>query len=296
MTEQSLPWFLSPERSHADWAPLYAELIPGSGERLTVGVIVRSERRLTVEVNPKLGLLSGILGKDVGREWKKILTDSLQHWKRRFEKKDIDEFVFPSELGSYWVGEARKADGRNWDDMLALIWDMASCLAQTWEQSGPQQEEENLIRLRTSKFVGRVKSLTLQQIPDFEEFFNKELILQKGGQERRPMFHFAGNRSVGTFFAIGALPKSWRRGGELQRHLQGMKGALLDLERCAQSYPERKPYALICRPKERLDSESEDFLQTFINDVKFSGVEDVPVTDDQQGVVAVCQREQREVA
>ena len=198
LNELSIPPRTSNHR--AEWCPLYLESLPGSGERLCIGVVGADDTTFDALPVPNLSRLSSVYGKgSPSFEWAAKLA--ILEVREIVARMGIDRLNFEMQgFEGFYAGEKRIGAGRNLQDLLSLALQQSSALA---SQSSAESAGSDVAELtRAGPLTGAVKKIVVGLRPQLRENFGLQYRFSKS--TRPTVFGFVGRRMIANFTSLGA--------------------------------------------------------------------------------------------
>lgn len=215
---------VAPRRSchWGEWVPVYLEPLPGSGERICVGIVATdnvSIRTLAVARLERLQCAYGAAARSIA--WSAHLV--MLEVKAVVEAGGIDRLSDSiSGVEGASVGSRRTGVGRDLDDLATLALQQASTLTAT-ETELPTLLSPHIAAERASPIVSAVQRAVLMLRPALRDNFGRQFSLSDSA--RPTVYGFVGQRIVANFATLGGASAD-RLGGQVDR----AKARLWDLE------------------------------------------------------------------
>jgi hypothetical protein len=192
---------ISPRTSNhrAQWCPLYLEPMPGSGERVCIGVVGVDDTTFGALPVPHLSRLGSVYGKgSPSFEWAaKLAIFEVQEIVGR---KGIDRLNLEMQgFEGFCAGEKRVGAGRDLQDLLSLALRQSSALAASLS-ADPERFEVAEVN-RAGPIAGAVKRIVVGLRPQLRANFGLEYRFSKS--TRPTAFGFVGRRIVANFTSLG---------------------------------------------------------------------------------------------
>ena len=193
---------LPPRRSNhrGEWVPLYLEPLPGSGERLCIGVIAADSsgiRSLSVPHMERLQCAYGVAAQSIAWSARLAMLEA----SAVAQQRGLDGLGETS-LGieGLSVGERHIGGGRDLDDVAVLALRQSSALV---------AQEENELSLvatspepeRASPLVKAVQRVVVTVRPELRESFGRHFSFSTSA--RPTIYGFVGHRLVANFASLG---------------------------------------------------------------------------------------------
>lgn len=206
----------------ASWWPIQMETVPGSGERLTIAIVVRSrEGQASVRQAIDPATLAQMFGSD-GKGMQFIVGNTVLSLRKQLDNLTaVEQLEFP--FGDLFLGLRRDCITRDTNETFALALRMSSGFAQSAfgmseEKADTNKEVQQAFEEWSDKI--RTQVMVAQTIDTWNSAFNVPLIL-KGRKKAR--FGFVRGGYIAHF---GVL----RAGRTAAADLRALKLKLFDLE------------------------------------------------------------------
>jgi hypothetical protein len=193
---------ISPRTSNhrAQWCPLYLEPLPGSGERVCIGVVGVDETTFAALPVPNLNRLASVYSKgSQSFEWAAKLA--LLEIQEIVGRNGIDRLNLEMHgFEGFCAGEKRIGAGRDLQDLLSLALRQSSAIAAASlpaDSEGFEVAEVN----RAGPIAGAVKRIVVGLRPQLRANFGLEYRFSK--TTRPTAFGFVGRRIVANFTSLG---------------------------------------------------------------------------------------------
>lgn len=160
------------------WAPIFWEPVDGTGERLTIGAVVRFSGTVSAHRFLRDDVLDSLFGKSANNV--RNLMDSALNMIRIIAEHDFNSIKKP--MSGFEVGEPRFTQPKSVNDALrsaALLYSSLANLDKIDDldaEDAPPQEEVN------RRFSTEVRESVLQINPTFDRWFNRQAVLIDGGE------------------------------------------------------------------------------------------------------------------
>ena len=183
------------------WLPVYLEPLPGSGERICIGVIATDGAAVEVAEVPELHRLQAVYG---------TATSSVL-WAARLAMLEATALaksagleglrLLPSRMEGLHVGdEVRRGAGRNLSNLAAIALQQASPFA-SLKAIGYMVPDVDLQSSRPSPLVAAIKSSVTSVRYDLRGSFQRSY---KFAERTRPtVYGFVGRRLIANFASLG---------------------------------------------------------------------------------------------
>lgn len=215
---------IAPRRSchRGEWVPVYLEPLPGSGERICIGVVVTDNatvRALPVVRLERLQCAYGTAARSIAWAAQLVMSEV----KSVVEAGGIERLS--DSIGGVegaFVGDRRVGAGRDLDDLATLALRQASTLTAT-EPDQPMLLTPHIAAERASPIVKAVQRAVLMLRPALRDNFGRQF--SQSDTARPTVYGFVGQRIVANFATLGGASAD-RLGGQVDR----AKARLWDLE------------------------------------------------------------------
>lgn len=180
---------------HAVWTPVYLEPIHGSGERLTVAIIVSTEHRAEIRpvIRPEvLRALYGAKAKGI-RGIVELAVDSLSEHVRAFHS--LDSWASP--ISGIHLGKPREASSNDVDGVMRQAIQSAASLSALEPLSNDQLDDESLVQVANKKWADQVRDEIKTKRLALLPYFNRSGKFFENGELVR--FGFLGHGVVAQF-------------------------------------------------------------------------------------------------
>lgn len=238
----------------AQWAPIYLEVLPGSGERLAIATVALEGRRFSIAPaldSPVIACMYGAHAERVQYFVDAILESLSDHFE---DGGSIAEWA-PPYADTTYVGPASEAYGDSLKEIAEGGLILASSLSIVPRRMIPQMAfNEPSEGTRLDRWAGAVRQAVLSFRPGWENRFGHVFQVKPGAAPIR--VGYAGPRVAAHFLRLGQSSLS-------KRHKDG-KGKLFDLEslRLHDGIAPRSSYELlISRPSTPSDDCSDRDLE-----------------------------------
>jgi hypothetical protein len=200
------------------WRPLYLEPLPGSGERVCIGVTGSDGFRAQTLAVSDLRRLSATYGlASASFEWAARLA--LLEIKGAIDRLGLEDLSVDGVEGLH-IGPARTGVGRSLDDLLSLALQQSSALEATQEIDAETDSESSI---RSGPLVATIRQLVVGIRPTLRANFGRTF--RSVGARRPTAFGFVGRRLVANFASLGSeSPQA------LANQVDRAKARLWDLE------------------------------------------------------------------
>jgi hypothetical protein len=206
----------------ANWWPIQLETVPGSGERLTIAIVVRSrEGQASVRQAIDPATLAQMFGTD-GKGMQFIVGNTVLSLRKQLDNMvAVEQLDFP--FGDIFLGPKRDCITRDTNEAFALALRMSSGFAlsafgMSEERANPNKEVQQAFEEWSDKI--RTEVMVAQSMDTWNSAFNVSLML-KGTKKAR--FGFVRGGYIAHF---GVL----RAGRTAAADLRALKLKLFDLE------------------------------------------------------------------
>lgn len=209
-----------------EWVPVYLEPLPGSGERICIGIVATD--RITVRTLPvarldRLQCAYGIAARSISWSAQLVMSEV----KAVVEAEGIERLS--DSIGGIEgasVGDRRVGVGCDLDDLATLALRQASTLTAT-ESEQPVALTPHIPTERASPIVKAVQRAVLMLRPALRDSFGQQFSLSDS--DRPTVYGFVGQRIVANFATLGGASAD-RLGSQVDR----AKARLWDLEQLQQ--------------------------------------------------------------
>jgi hypothetical protein len=182
-----------------EWCALYLEPLPGSGERLCIGVVgVDGTMSKTLPVTTLSGLYPAFGKASSSFEWAARLA--ILEVRSIAENRGLDPLVEEMQsFEGFCVGERRMGAGHDLEDLLRLSLSQSSALEVY--KSGQVDAPDAAEVLRAGPVANAVKRIVVAVRPTLRENFARQYRFSDSA--RPTSFGFVGQRIVANFATIG---------------------------------------------------------------------------------------------
>jgi hypothetical protein len=195
----SLPIPPRTSNHRGEWCPLYLEPLPGSGERVCIGVVGVDNTTFQALPVPNLGGLNSVYSKgSMSFEWAAKLA--MLEVREIVSRAGIDRLnLAMSGFEGFYAGEKRVGAGRDLQDLLSLALQQSSALAArlSADSEGFEVAEVN----RAGPIAGAVKRIVVGLRPQLRANFGLQYRFSKS--TRPTVFGFIGRRIIANFTSLG---------------------------------------------------------------------------------------------
>ena len=202
----------------ARWRPIQIEPVPGSGERITVGVAVAGDGGYVVELAPGIDKLDCLYGREA-RAIIDAATLSVASLDQHLRDHGPDAWnSFEAPFISVDFGEERVASGSSLEGIAHQAFTLSSSLMVSQRQQIAEIPSTAIAKLvedhspvaTETKLTKSVREIVTRERPRLEEAFN--VPLKTGHNRRAPVVHFLTHRTVANFNLMrpGRVPQSLR--------------------------------------------------------------------------------------
>lgn len=163
------------------WAPIFWEPVEATGERLTVGVVVRLHGKVSAHRIIRDDVLDCLYGKSAGNA-RRLIDTSLDMLRIVAEHGFSDVH---SPMSGFFMGPPRFTEPKSIADALRVCALMHSSLANLDKlddlatEDAPTPEETN------RRFSTEIRAIVLESRPELEPDFNRPAVLLEGGEAVR---------------------------------------------------------------------------------------------------------------
>jgi hypothetical protein len=229
-----IPLAFPPQRDQvrAQWAPVFLEPILGSGERLTVAIIVVANGQIAVERAPRLNRLSCLYGSAASDLSIAIdlTVQLLQQFARTAGLQILDGTVSP--LHNISIGRARNMSGATIAEVIETAFSASSSFTLWPEERGQLVEDNDIyeeindteifsISASNRQLLNKVMMHVITSDPNLGRCFRYKWRVSKEG--RKQAIDFVGSRLIANVRML--LP-----GQRLNTSFERVKAGLYDLE------------------------------------------------------------------
>lgn len=221
-TELAHPRFPIRQATHeGHWLPLYLEPLPGSGERICVGVIASDGSSIEMAEVPELHRLQAVYGPATSSVTFAARLTMLEAASLAKSEGLEGLKALQSRIEGLHVGdEIRRGAGRNLTDLAAIALQQASSFASLKSTGSTASEVPS--RGRASPLVAAVKSSVLLVRPAMRDHFQRTY---KFDEHIRPtVYGFVGRKLIANFATLGGSR------GVLTVQVDNAKARLWDLK------------------------------------------------------------------
>jgi hypothetical protein len=195
----SLPIPRRTSNHRGEWCPLYLEPLPGSGERLCIGVVGVDHTSYRALPVPNLSTLSSVYGKgSVAFEWAAKLA--MLEVLGVVARAGIDRLNLEMQgFEGFCAGEKRVGAGRDLQDLLSLALQQSSALAANVSANSEGFEVAEVHR--AGPLAGAVKRIVVGLRPQLRANFGLQYRFSKS--TRPTVFGFVGRQIIANFTSLG---------------------------------------------------------------------------------------------
>jgi hypothetical protein len=221
-TELAHPHFPVRQATHEGyWLPLYLEPLPGSGERICVGVIASDGSSIEMAEVPELHRLQAVYGAATSAITFAARLTMLEAASLAKSEGLEGLQALQSRIEGLHVGdEIRRGAGRNLTDLAAIALQQASSFASLKSTGATASEVPS--RGRASPLVAAVKTSVLLLRPEMRDHFQRTY---KFAEHARPtVYGYVGRKLIANFATLGGTR------GVLTTQVDNAKARLWDLK------------------------------------------------------------------
>lgn len=214
---------IAPRRSihRGEWIPVYLDPLPGSGERICIGVVAGDGtmvRTLPVVHLERLECAYGASARSIAWSARLVMLEL----KSAAERNGIDGLVDSlAGIEGAYLGDRRVGAGRDLDDLALLALRQASTLVATESEDVAHVFEG--VAERASPITRAVQRIVVGIRPELRGGFGRHFSLSDSA--RPTVYGFVGQKIVANFASLGGVSAD-TLGGQVDR----AKARLWDLE------------------------------------------------------------------